>query len=228
MKAGTKGVKTIAGCPLPPDGLRAARLPVVELNLSVTTLYRIHRRIHDPVFYNRRSNSRVTYRFDSPDDVYGVLYASPSFDVCMAETIMRDRYLGLEATEPRVVDERDITERCISTLGFGEARNLNLADLTAPLWQFGFDAQVLSVSDYRAPNLWSAAIHANTANLDGIYFRSRYSNEPSVAVFGDRALLVKRGAPIPLHMHPETPGFLDRFNIGIADSAGEDWQTDGK
>lgn len=225
MTRGTENATKIAGCPLPPDGLRDAPLPVFELNLSVTTLYRIHRRIYDPIFYNRRSNSSQTYRFDSPDDAFGVLYASPSFDVCMAETIMRDRYLGLHAAEQRYVDERDFFERSIAMLGFSEARSLRLADLTVQLWQFGFEGQVLSVSDYRAPNRWSAAIHDNVANLDGIYFRSRYSSEPSVAVFGDRARLVQRGASIPLHQHPDTAGFLDRFNIGIADASGEGWMN---
>jgi len=152
MTPGTESAARIAGCPLPPDGLRDLSLPVFELNLSVTTLYRIHRRIYDPIFYNRRSNSSQTYRFDSPDDTFGVLYASPSFDVCMAETIMRDRYLGVNAAEQRYIDERDLFERSIATLGFGEARSLHLADLTAPLWQFGFDGQVLSIGDYRAPN----------------------------------------------------------------------------
>ncbi|SDF78037.1 RES domain-containing protein [Paraburkholderia phenazinium] len=225
MTQGAVKAKTIAGCPLPPDGLREAALPIVEFDLSVTRLYRIHRRIYDPIFYNRRSNSTRIYRFDSPDDSFGVLYASPSFDVCMAETIMRDRYLGVNASEPRYVDERDLAERSIATLGFGAARSLRLADLTGPLWQFGFDAQVLSVSDYTAPNQWSAAIHDNIGNLDGIYFRSRYLSAASVAVFGDRAQLVQKGASVPLHLHPETPGFLERFQIGIADPGGEAWMA---
>jgi hypothetical protein len=228
MTQGVDEAKTIAGCPPPPDGLCNAVLPVVELNLSVTGLYRIHRRVFGSIFYNRRSNSKQIYRFDSPDDAYGVLYASPSFDVCMAETVMRARYLGLDATELRYIDERDLTERSIATLGFGEARSLRLADLTVPLWQFGFDAQVLSVNDYTAPNLWSAAIHENVAKLDGIYFRSRYASDTSLAVFSDRAHLVQRGESIPLHMHPALPGFLDRFQIGIADPSGESWMDPEK
>jgi len=221
MTRGTEDATRIAGCPLPPDGLSNAQLPFFELNLSVTTLYRIHRRIYDPIFYNRRSNSSQTYRFDSPDDAFGVLYASPSFDACMAETIMRDRYLGFNATEQRYVDERDLFERSIATLGFGEARSLRLADLTAQWWQFGFEGQVLSVSDYRAPNRWSAAIHDNVANLDGIYFRSRYSSEPSVAVFGDRAQLVQRGASIPLHRYPAPRGFWIASTLALPMPAGK-------
>ncbi|MEX3937810.1 RES domain-containing protein [Paraburkholderia phymatum] len=212
-------------CPSPPVDFVAAKIPVVELNLSVTNLYRVHRRTFDPVFYNRRSASSTVYRFDAPDDEYGVLYASPSFDVCMAETIMRDRYQGLRVNVPHVIEETDITSRSVATLGLEDARPLRLADLTVPLWRFGFDARVLSVNDYKVPNLWSRALHDNHSNLDGIYFRSRFGNDVSVAIFSDRATLVRRGESVPLSSHPELPGFLDRFEIGIADPDGAHWHV---
>lgn len=194
------------------------------MNLSVTTLLRIHWRIREPVHYNRRSTSSTAFRFDAPNDEFGVLYASPSFEACMAETLMRGRYRGVDATIPHIIDEQAIIERCVATLGCEDARALRLADLTQPLWQFGFDTQVLSTPDYAAPNKWSAAIHDNLANLDGIYFNSRFANAVSIAIFSGRARLVQRGASIPLLDHPELPDFLDRFQIGIADSSGAHWQ----
>lgn len=212
-------------CPLPPANFRKATLPVHTLNLSVTNLYRIHRSRYDSVFYNRRSASKTVFRFDAPNDEYGVLYASPSFDVCMAETIMRDRYHGVEAGAPHVIAESDITSRSVAMLGLEMARPLQLADLTRPLWHFGFDARVLSVSDYSVPNLWSLSIHDNHQNLDGIYFRSRFANAASVAIFSDRATLVPRGNSIPLHQYTDLPSFLDRFEIGIADPSGNDWRN---
>ncbi|MDQ7979861.1 RES family NAD+ phosphorylase [Paraburkholderia sp. SARCC-3016] len=214
-------------CPLPPDNFIDATIPVYELNLSVTNLYRIHRRTFDPIFYNRRSASSTVYRFDAPNDEYGVLYASPSFDACMAETIMRDRYQGVGVGVQHVIHEADILSRAIAVLGVEEVRPLRLADLTGPLWHFGFDARVLTVADYTAPNRWSRAIHDNHQQLDGIYFRSRYANEVSVAIFSDRAQLVRRGESIPLHLHPSLTGFLDRFEIGIAEPDGADWRSPG-
>lgn len=213
-----------AGCPLPPQGFQEASIPIRELNLAAINLYRVHRRSRDPIHYNRRSVSGTVFRFDAPDDEYGVLYASPSFDVCMAETIMRDRYQGGDARVPRIIEESDLTERSLATLGFEEARSLRLADLTQPLWHLGFDARVLTVADYTGPNRWSAAIHENAQLPDGIYFRSRYGNDVSVAIFNDRATLVCRGESTPLIQHPDLPGFLDRFGIGIADRSGKLWQ----
>jgi hypothetical protein len=194
------------------------------MNLSVTTLLRIHWRLREPVYYNRRSTSATVFRFDAPNDEFGVLYASPSFDACMAETLMRGRYRGVGATAPHVIDEQAIIERRVATLGCEDPRALRLADLTQPLWSLGFDAHELSTPDYSAPNEWSSAIHGNVANLDGIYFNSRFANRVSVAIFSDRLQLIQRGASVPLFDHPELPDFLDRFGIGIADARGADWQ----
>jgi len=138
---------------------------------------------------------------------------------------MRGRYHGVEPGMPHVIEEKDITSRSVAILGLDEARALQLADLTQPLWRFGFDTGVLSVPDYSVPNLWSLAIPDNRQNHDGIYFRSRFANEVSVAIFGDRATLVRRGDSIPLHQYAALSGFLDRFEIGIADPDGDDWRN---
>ncbi|SAK75067.1 RES domain protein [Caballeronia temeraria] len=213
-------------CPLPPPGFRTARIPVREIDLSVTTLLRIHWRHREPVYYNRRSTSSTVFRFDAPSDEYGVLYAASSFEACMAETLMRGRFRDVDAGMPHVIDEKAITDRCVAVLEMEIARTLRLADLTQPLWQFGFDTQVLSTPDYFAPNRWSAALHDNDAMVDGIYFQSRFANSVSVALFGDRASLVQRGTSVPLIDHPDLPAFLDRFNIGIADPSGANWQAE--
>jgi hypothetical protein len=211
-------------CPLPPPGFRTARIPVREIDLSVTPLLRIHWRHRAPVYYNRRSSSSTVFRFDAPNDEYGVLYAASSFEACMAETLMRGRFRGVDAGMPRVIDEKAITDRCVAVLEMKDTRLVRLADLTQPLWQFGFNTQVLSTPNYFAPNRWSAALHDNEASVDGIYFHSRFANSVSVALFSDRASLVPQGTSVPLVDHPALPAFLDRFEIGIADPGGADWQ----
>lgn len=213
-------------CPLPPPGFRTAQIPVRKIDLSVTTLLRIHWRHRDPIHYNRRSTSSTVFRFDAPNDEYGVMYAASSFEACMAETLMRGRFRGVDASMPHAIDEQAIADRCVAVLESENGRPLRLADLTEPLWQFGFDTQVLSTPNYLAPNRWSAALHDNKAILDGIYFHSRFANSVSVALFSDRARLVQRGASVPLVDHPALPAFLDRFNIGIADPGGADWRAE--
>lgn len=218
--------KSPGSCPLPPPGFRSARIPVREIDLSVTPLLRIHWRHRGPVYYNRQSTSSTVFRFDAPNNEYGVLYAASTFEACMAETLMRGRFRGVDAGMPHVIDEKAITDRCVAVLEMENARPLRLADLTQPLWQLGFDTQVLSTPNYFAPNRWSAALHDNEASVDGIYFHSRFANSVSVALFSDRAILVQKGNTVPLNEHSALPAFLDRFSIGIADPGGADWRRE--
>jgi hypothetical protein len=90
---------------------------------------------------------------------------------------MRGRFRGVHAG---AIEERVILERCVATIELRNPRVLRLADLTQPLWQFGFDTQVLSTPNYAGPNRWSAAFHANISSVDGLYFRSRFANAEGV------------------------------------------------
>ena len=57
-------------------------------------------------------------------------------------------------------------------------------------------------------------MYAHPGNFDGIYFQSRYSNEPCVALF-DRVEAVVRGMPTPLLAMPELDVFLDKYQIAV-------------
>ncbi|AOY97839.1 hypothetical protein BKK79_37825 (plasmid) [Cupriavidus sp. USMAA2-4] len=206
------------GCPLPPDDLASRDMPVMELDLAATSLWRIHRSTFGPIHYNRTSTGGTPYRFDAPDDQFGVLYASPSFEACMAEAVIRDRFQGKSC--PLLLDEDELNRRCISDLGTTLGRPLRLADLTRPHFHLGMDNRVLSTTahNYRGPNLWSVAIHDAYPNIDGIYFTSRFANEASVAIF-DRAPLIARGDPIPLVKFHQLRGFLAKYDVGIGPPA---------
>lgn len=207
------------GCPVPPPDLADRVMPVKELHCRSTPVWRIHRAVYGPIHYNRRSAGGQPYRFDAPHDEFGVLYASPSFGACMAEAVIRDRFHG--KTLPLLLDEEELAQRCVSRLDVAGSRRLRLADLTRPHVHLGMDNRIFSTADYRGPNLWSAAIRDAFPDLDGLYFTSRFANEPSVAVF-DRARLVPRGTPIPLLEFPLLADFLDAYGIGLA-PGGDCW-----
>ena len=206
-------VPVTARAPLPPPDIHGRRIPVHALDFATTRVMRIHRAMYSPIFYNRRSASKDVYRFDAPDDEYGVLYASESFSACMAETVIRDRFQHQSA--PILLSESMLGERSLSLLSPVSGTILRLADLTQPLFTLGFTAQILSDPDYTAPNAWSMAIFGHPQQLDGIYFRSRYANAPSIAIF-DRCQLRQLGPAIPLPAFPELGPFLDAYEIGLA------------
>lgn len=168
--------------------------------------------MYSPIFFNRRSTSATVFRFDAPNDEFGVLYAAPTFSACMFETVIRNVFAG--GTLPLLIGESELSCRSISSLGAGRPGALRLADFTQSLAPLGGDNMVMATSDYMVPNAWSFAVHSHPEKFDGIYFRSRYSNEPCVALF-DRVDVIARGAPIPILTCSELDAFLDKYRIGL-------------
>ena len=201
----------VSDCPRPPVDLAQRKLPIKILDLDATPLRRIHRTVHDPVYFNKPGVSGSRFRFDAPNDEFGVLYASQSFDACVAETIVRDQFE--EGELPLQVEEAQLACRSVSTLKTTSG-SLRLVDLTEPVTRLGCTAQVLSDPDYTSPNQWSQALHDHPAQVDGIYFRSRYANQASVAIF-DHVDVVRVGDPIELLNSVEMGEYLDREEIGL-------------
>lgn len=182
------------------------------MDLTATALMRIHRTVNAPIFYNRHSASSSPCRFDAPGDEYGVLYAAPTFSACMFETIIRGRF---EAGRlPLLVDEHLLATRSVAYLGLAADRLLRLADFTQSLAPLGGNAAVLSTPNYEISQAWSVAVHDHPAQFDGLYFRSRYSGEPCVALF-DRASVVSHGPSIPLINEPLLGHFLDSYEVSV-------------
>jgi hypothetical protein len=127
----------------------------------------------------------------------------------MAETLIRNRF----ESGPLILDKIEITSRSISMLGLASRTDLTLVDLTAPLFALGGSAAIASVSDYTAPNSWSKAFYDHPAEYDGLYFYSRYSNMPSVALF-DRVDATVEGTTTLLS-DPRLSDFLERYDIGV-------------
>ena len=212
------------GCPLPPADLADRRLTTKMLDLERVALWRIHRAHLDPIYYNRRAPGVTHYRFDAAGGEFGVLYAAPSFAACMAEAVIRERFQGQHL--PLLLDEHELSSRCICRLAVADRRPLVLADLTGPLTTLGMDARVFSVTDYLGPNLWSSALHAAFPRIDGLYFQSRLAGEPSVAIFDDRAQLVLAGMPTRLFDFPGLGPYLAANQIGLAPTD-DDWTSNG-
>lgn len=130
----------------------------------------------------------------------------------MAETIVRDRYESMPL--PLVLTESELDQIAVSALIF-PLRSLKLADLTVAWWQLGLTTQVLADPSYVESNEWSLAIHNHPEQVDGIYFRSRYANAPSVALFDDRARVQRRGKSVPLLDSPYLSTFLVHYAVDL-------------
>ncbi|MFB9244446.1 RES domain-containing protein, partial [Massilia antarctica] len=104
-------------CPTPPPDVRNRPLPVIVVDLTARPLYRIHRNVRGPVYFNRPSISKTRFRFDvpvhlPPHEEFGVLYGGFSLSSCVFETIVRDRFRGVAA--PLLIEAQEFDDRSIS------------------------------------------------------------------------------------------------------------------
>ncbi|MDB5963340.1 MAG: hypothetical protein JWP59_4634 [Massilia sp.] len=198
---------------LPPSDLNKRSLPIIELDLTTTELLRIHNRKRGPIFYNSTTASKVVFRFDAPAAQYGVLYCAQSFDTCMAETIVRARFENVVL--PLVLTESELSERSVTAITADRPGTLKLADFTVNCLHLGLTGQVMAHPTYGESNAWSLAVHNHPQTVDGIYFRSRYANAPSIALFEDRVMMVPKEPPTVLPASPHLAPFLNRFQVEL-------------
>jgi hypothetical protein len=197
----------------PPLGRNWA-LPIKGLSSS-THLLRVTQVRHvSPLHFGRHG----TGRFDAPDGDFGVCYFGTTLTCCLLEVfsgaIRREVGRRLLA-----VDHLRSYRAVVATT----VRSLRLAYMAGNgLDALGIDQRVTGGDDYDLSQRWAAAVHANVANVDGIYYPSRLHNALHSAALFERAqtaIDVVEGGHLG---NPKIPDswvslntFMDRFAIGL-------------
>jgi hypothetical protein len=148
--------------------------------------YRIHLRVHDPVWWG----SRRDRRFDDPNGEFGVCYFGTSREACVAEALLRRppvRILGLSDLERRMLTEVETHRRLrlVQVYGAGLAR-------------LGVTAAVSSGHHPPAQQL-SRALYTHPATVDGLLYRPRHDDDTLAVALNERA-----GSPKVLSTRPLT------------------------
>ena len=185
---------------MPPQRLRPLR--------TGTVLHRIHRLIHDPIYFGP-PGSTPEQRYDDPDGNYKLLYAALRLDTAFGETLVR---------VPTVTDilSTDVLVRARS-----ELITTGLLRLY-PLVDGGVSAHGLSFTDLHGANYrrtWeiSAWVHANTA-ADGILYTSRLNNQRCIALFDRVSAAITTTSVIRVALTPELATQLaERFGKNYID-----------
>jgi chromosome partitioning protein len=154
-----------------PDGLP---LHILEKD---SQLFRIHNVHFQSLYFNRNSDSR----FSSPSQKYGVLYAGLDAFGVFQECFHVKSF--------RAIDKESLARMCLSC--FWLQRELKLIDLSGPgLTLIGADTRIITGSNFQLSQSWSQTLYEHPANVDGLYYRSRY--DPSrfcVALYENRVRL---------------------------------------
>ena len=158
-----------------------------------TIFHRIHRLIHDPVFFGP-SGPDPELRYDDPKGIYKVLYLARKLETAFGETLVR---------VPTATDvlSTDVLIRARSELKTTRAIRLY------PLNDAGLSAHGLTFADVVGDNYaktWelSAYIHANT-KADGIIYTSRFNAGECMALFNRAADAIARTAVLGVQLTPE-------------------------
>ncbi len=140
----------------------ADRSPLLYSLDEGTVLSRLHDKDFGPIYFGVKSS----YRFDSPDGSFGVLYVGLDEHCAFIETFG-------QSTGIRVVSQKALAQGYLSYLTLHQP--LHLIDLanTGGLARIGADSRLFSGSHAIAQR-WSAALHAHPAKPAGIFYPARH------------------------------------------------------
>lgn len=154
------------------------RLPVRTVRAG-THWRRIHTQGRNALWFGPRSGHLPLHRFDDPAGQFRVCYLGTNFEVCFAETFLRNPPVRLLALD-------DLSARNIATVEL--RRDLRLAPVHGSnLARLGATAELASGGDYEISQLWSRALWEHDDQPDGILYRSRHDDSSFCVALYDRA-----------------------------------------
>lgn len=168
--------------PLAPPPKNFNKLPLPTREVSVDKLRRISGHDSGEPYFGKKG----LYRFDDPKKKFGTCYCGLDLDTAVAETLLHDAVPtdGKFEVAKAVLESKHL----VKLKPNANLDKLVLADLTgANLKRFGGDNSLSSEVPYDTAQKWSAAVHAHSSNVDGIYFVSRQLNDKRAVVLFDRA-----------------------------------------
>lgn len=182
--------------------LHAQKLPLIPVDVGAFSRVS-HQDFPSVIHYGEGA----LYRFDDPQQEFGVLYAGNNYLTCVVESILRDE-LRVNA---RPVYRSDLEKRVIATLAPATA-TLNLVDLTEAIG-IGLDNQIATTPDYAISQAWSRALYTHPKKPDGLLYASRnYPKGLAIAVFkraGERIKIEESpGSRTSLVKAADYPAFL--------------------
>jgi hypothetical protein len=187
---------------LPPADLNTRRLPLTDIAAG-DPLFRMHNTAFGARFFGRSAN----WRFDSPGQAFGTLYAAMTSDIAFAETLLRG--------DRPVVAEGEL--HCRSLCKFTLRNPVRLVRLHGPsLIAIGASAAVTS-GGYDVSQAWAQALHDHPERPDGILYRSARDNDQfALALFERAAPALDAGVSKPVMDDlVELGRILDRYSASL-------------
>jgi hypothetical protein len=154
-------------------------------------------------------------RFCDGKSGFSVLYAALSFETCIVETLVRDRFTHRLKRELPLAA---VLVRGYARLSTQPNRELNLLDLKdSGCVDIGAPTDAVSARHFAAAQALGRAVYAEYPDVDGFIYASQLSGDDCIAVF-DRA--VEKFVVVDaceLKDHSELPAILERNRVVLVD-----------
>src|ERR1700719_359851 len=154
-------------------------------------------------------------RFCDGKSGFSVMYAALSFETCIVETLVRDRFTHRLKRELPLAA---ILARGYARISTQPNRELSLLDLRdSGCVDIGAPTDAVRARHFAAGHALGKAVHEEHADVDGFIYASRLTGDDCIAVF-DRAMekFVVVDA-CELKNHPELPAVLERNKVAVLD-----------
>jgi RES domain len=157
----------------------------------------------------------VPSRFCDGKSGFSVMYAALSFETCIVETLVRDRFTHRHMRELPLVA---VLARGYARISTQPDRELNLLDLRdSGCVDIGAPTDAVRARHFAAGQALGRAVHEDHPDVDGFIYASRLTGDDCIAVF-DRAVGKFRVVEAcELKDHLELPAVLEQNKVTLVE-----------
>lgn len=183
----------------------------IEARLSAFEIFDAHR-----VFGASRMPLQLhsaPSRFCDGKSGFAVLYAALSFETCILETVVRDRFVHRQRRELPLAA---VMARGYARISTQAERPLNLLDIRdSGCVDIGAPTDAVRARHFAAGQALGLAVHEEHEDVDGFIYASRLTGDDCIAVFGravDKLIVLEA---CELKDQPELPDVLERHGVRL-------------
>ena len=157
-------------------------------------------------------------RFNAPNRQFKTIYFATDFSTAVQEGLIRDRFNGKQSR--RIAAH---TLRAIAMVKVRATRELVLLDLRdGRASRANLPTSIRHDTDYQLAQELALFVHGQMKHVDGILYRSRFDDQPCVALFERTVPCLERLANLALLRHPDLQVVLDTLDVSVFNWRGHD------
>ena len=154
-------------------------------------------------------------RFCDGKSGFAVMYLAMSFETCIVETLVRDRFTHRLKRELPLAA---ILARAHATLSTHPSQELNLLDLLdTGCVDIGAPTDAVRARHFAAGQALGRAVHEEHPDVDGFIYASRLTGDDCIALFERAVPKLRVVDACELKDHPELPAVFERNRVTLVD-----------